>query len=369
LTCHFGVFSCDVFIESQKSKKQEFNMRKIIVPEGVSLDGVFDAETMGQSNFVQAQGITKMFGKTRVLEEINLNVPQGSVLALLGPNGAGKTTTVRILTTLLKPDGGSIMIAGYDVLREPDKVRSVIGVAGQSVSVDGYLSGLQNLTMIGRLYRFSGKDAKRRAQDLIEQFELTEAAHRPVQTYSGGMRRRLDLAASLVAAPPILFLDEPTTGLDPESRNTAWEVIRSLVRSGTTLVLTTQYLEEADQLADTVTVIDHGRILTSDTPANLKNKLGGERLDITLTDPAHMTRIPMLRAKALPTEIQNGTLSFAIPEGEGGLKEVAAILQQLITAGVAVTDYTIQRPTLEEAFLQLVGTKASSSKSVVAERN
>jgi ABC-2 type transport system ATP-binding protein len=340
-------------------------MSKVFVAEDVSPD----AATMVQPNIVQARRITKMFGKRRVLEDINLNVPQGSVLALLGPNGAGKTTTVRILTTLLKPDGGSVTIAGYDALREPEKARSVIGVAGQSVSVDGYLSGLQNLMMIGRLYRFSGKDAKRRAQELIEQFQLTESAHRPVMTYSGGMRRRLDLAASLVAAPPVLFLDEPTTGLDPESRNTAWEVIRNLVRSGTTLLLTTQYLEEADQLADTVTVIDHGRILTSDTPANLKKKLGGERLDIKLTNPADLTRIPMLRAKALPTEIQNGALSFAIPEGESGLMEVAAILQQLITAGVAVRDYTIQRPTLEEAFLQLVGTKASSNKSVVEERN
>jgi ABC-2 type transport system ATP-binding protein len=321
------------------------------------------------TNIIQAQGITKSFGKTRVLDDINLNVPQGSVLALLGPNGAGKTTTVRILTTLLKPDRGSITIAGYDALREPDKVRSVIGVAGQYASVDGYLSGLQNLMMIGRLYRFSGKDAKRRAQELIEQFELTEAAHRPVLTYSGGMRRRLDLAASLVAAPPILFLDEPTTGLDPESRNTAWAVIRGLVRGGTTLLLTTQYLEEADQLADTVTVIDHGRILTIETPANLKKQLGGERLDIKLTDPADMRRIPLLRMKALPSEIQNGALSFAISEGEGGLKEVAAILQQLITARVAVKEYGIQRPTLEEAFLQLVGTKASSSELVVVERN
>ncbi len=319
------------------------------------------------ANIVQTQGITKTFGKTRVLEDIDLNVPQGSVLALLGPNGAGKTTTVRILTTLLKPDSGSMTIGGYDGLREPDKVRSIIGVAGQSISVDGYLSGLQNLMMIGHLYRFSRKDAKRRAQDLIEQFELTEAANRPVLTYSGGMRRRLDLAASLMAAPPILFLDEPTTGLDPESRNTAWEVIRSLVRGGTTLLLTTQYLEEADQLADTVAVIHHGRIITSDTPANLKNQLGGERLDIQLTDPADMTKIPMLRAKALPMEIQQGALSFAISEGEGGLKEVASILQQLITAGVAVKDYALQRPTLEEAFLQLVGAKAN--QSVVEERN
>jgi ABC-2 type transport system ATP-binding protein len=321
------------------------------------------------TNIVQAQGITKTFGKRLVVEGINLNVPQGSVLALLGPNGAGKTTTVRILTTLLKPDSGSITIGGYDALREPDKVRSIIGVAGQSVSVDGYLSGLQNLTMIGHLYRFSGKDAKRRAWDLIEQFELTEAAHRPALTYSGGMRRRLDLAASLMAAPPILFLDEPTTGLDPESRNTAWDVIRGLVRGGTTLLLTTQYLEEADQLADTVAVIDHGRILTKDTPANLKSKLGGERLDIKLTDSADMTRIPMLRMKALPTEIQNGALSFALSEGEGGLREAASILQQLITARVAIKEYAIQRPTLEEAFLQLLGVKASSSKSIVAERN
>ncbi len=304
---------------------------------------------------VEAQGITKAFGKTQVLEGIDLAVPQGSVLALLGPNGAGKTTTVRILTTLLKPDSGTMTIAGHDVLREPDKVRSSIGVAGQSVTVDGYMSGLQNLTMIGRLYRFSRKDAKRRGRELIERFGLAEAASRPVQTYSGGMRRRLDLAASLVAAPPILFLDEPTTGLDPESRNTAWEVIRGLVRGGTTLLLTTQYLEEADQLADTATIIDHGRIITSDTPTRLKNELGGERLDIKLADPTAVTAIPGLRAKALPVEIQPRTLSFAIPNGERGMREVVSILEHLIDEGVAVEDYTIKRPTLEEAFLQLVG--------------
>ncbi|MCI0708599.1 MAG: ATP-binding cassette domain-containing protein [Chloroflexi bacterium] len=318
------------------------------------------------ANIVQTQGLNKTFGKTQVLDNINLNVPQGSVLALLGPNGAGKTTTVRILTTLLPPDSGSVTIAGYDVLREPEKVRSVIGIVGQSISVDGYLSGLQNLMMIGRLYRFSRKDARRRARELIEEFELTEAAHRPAQTYSGGMRRRLDLAASLMAAPPVLFLDEPTTGLDPESRNTAWDVIRNLVRGGTTLLLTTQYLEEADQLADTVAVIDHGRIITNDTPANLKKKLGGERLDIHLTDPADIAKLPLLQARALPTQVQNGAISFAIDEGERGLKEVASILQQLITAEVAVTDYTLQRPTLEEAFLQLVGTKVNNS--VIEER-
>ncbi len=319
------------------------------------------------TNIVEAQGITKTFGKTQVLKSIDLTVPQGTVLALLGPNGAGKTTTVRILTTLLKPDSGTITIAGYDVLREPDKVRSNIGTAGQSVTMDGYLSGRQNLTMIGRLYRFSRKDAKRRGQELIEQFGLADAANRPVQTYSGGMRRRLDLAASLIAAPPILFLDEPTTGLDPESRNTAWEVIRSLVRGGTTLLLTTQYIEEADQLADTATIIDHGRIITSDTPTKLKDELGGERLDIKLADPTAVTTVPALREKALPVEIQRGALSFAIPKGERGLKEVASILEQLVNEGVAVENYTIQRPTLEEAFLQIVGTNAN--ESVVSEEN
>jgi ABC-2 type transport system ATP-binding protein len=311
------------------------------------------------ANVVEARGITKTFGKTQVLKGIDLTVPEGTVLALLGPNGAGKTTTVRILTTLSKPDSGTMTVAGYDVLCERDKVRGSIGVAGQSVTMDGYLSGLQNLTMIGRLYRFSRKDARRRGQELIERFGLGDAANRPVQTYSGGMRRRLDLAASLIAAPPILFLDEPTTGLDPESRNTAWEVIRGLVRAGTTLLLTTQYIEEADQLADRATIIDHGRIITSDTPTRLKDELGGERLDVRLADPAAVTTIPALREKALPVEIQKGTLSFAIPKGERGLKEVAAILEQLINEGVAVEDYAIRRPTLEEAFLQLVGTNAN----------
>jgi ABC-2 type transport system ATP-binding protein len=313
------------------------------------------------ANIVEAQGVTKSFGKTQVLKGIDLTVPQGTVLALLGPNGAGKTTTVRILTTLSKPDSGSVTIAGYNAVREPDKVRSRIGVAGQSVTMDGYLSGLQNLMMIGRLYRFSKKSAKRRAQELIEQFGLTDAASRPVQTYSGGMRRRLDLAASLIAAPPVLFLDEPTTGLDPESRNTAWEVMRSLARGGTTLLLTTQYIEEADQLADTATIIDHGRIITSDTPARLKAQIGGERLDVKLADPAVAETIPELREKAMPVEIQKGTLSFAVPQGEPGLKEVTSILQRLVSEGVAVESYALQRPTLEEAFLQLVGSNLGAA--------
>jgi ABC-2 type transport system ATP-binding protein len=304
---------------------------------------------------VEANGITKAFEETQAVQDVDLAIPQGVVVALLGPNGAGKTTTIRILTTLLKPDTGTVTIAGHDVRRQPDKVRSKIGLAGQSVTMDDYLSGLQNLTMIGRLYRFSRKDSKRRATELIERFGLADEANRPVRTYSGGMRRRLDLAASLIAAPPVLFLDEPTAGLDPESRNTAWEVIRALVREGTTVLLTTQYIEEADQLADTATIIDHGRIITSDTPANLKAQLGGERLDIRLVDPRALETIPGLHDKVLPVEVADGALSFALPQGEPGLKEVASILQSLVANSVAVADYTVKRPTLEEAFLQLVG--------------
>jgi ABC-2 type transport system ATP-binding protein len=313
------------------------------------------------TNIVEARGLTKTFGRTQVLKGIDIAVPRGSVLALLGPNGAGKTTTVRILTTLLKPDGGTVTVAGRDALREPDEVRRSIGVAGQSVTMDGYLSGLHNLTMIARLYRFGRRDARRRAAELIEQFGLADAAQRPVQTYSGGMRRRLDLAASLIAAPPILFLDEPTTGLDPASRQTAWDVIRGLVRGGTTVLLTTQYIEEADRLADTATIIHHGRILTSATPASLKDELGGERLDITVADPSSIG--PGLRERTLPIEHGEGALSFALPKGEQGLHEVAAILDQLIGDRVAVEDYTIRRPTLEEAFLQLIGTSTVEERS------
>jgi ABC-2 type transport system ATP-binding protein len=316
------------------------------------------------TNIVEARGITKTFDKEEVVKGIDLTIPQGSVLALLGPNGAGKTTTVRILTTLLTPDSGTVTVAGHDVLREPEKVRSRIGVAGQSVTMDGYLSGLQNLAMIGRLYRFSKRDALRRGRELIEQFGLADAADRPLQTYSGGMRRRLDLAASLIAAPPVLFLDEPTTGLDPESRNTAWEVIRSLVRDGATLLLTTQYIEEAEQLADMVTIINDGRIVTSDTPAGLKAALGGERLDIALADPTALASIPALRERVMPVEIRPGVVSFALSKGERGLREVVSILELLLDEGVAVDDYALQQPTLEEAFLQLVGNRRATTSVV-----
>lgn len=312
-------------------------------------------------SIIQARGITKAYGETKALGGIDIDVPQGSVLALLGPNGAGKTTMVSILTTLLKPDSGTIMVAGHDALREPDKVRSSIGVTGQSIAVDGYLSGLQNLTMIGRLYRLSSKNAKMRARKLIEQFELTDAANRPAKTYSGGMRRRLDLAASLIVTPPVLFLDEPTTGLDPESRNTTWRIIRELVHNGTTLLLTTQYLEEADQLADDIAVINHGHVIAKGTPSQLKNKLGGERLAVTLTKPADMKRVPALQKLATSGVVEGNTLHFTIAKDESGLKEVTAILQQFVAAKVAVEDYAIHSPTLEEAFLQLINNKPATA--------
>jgi ABC-2 type transport system ATP-binding protein len=317
---------------------------------------------------VEAHGLSKAFGETKAIQGVNLTLRRGSILALLGPNGAGKTTTIRILTTLLRPDSGTVTIAGHDVLREPEKVRSKIGLAGQSVTMDEYLSGWQNLTMIGRLYRFSRKEARTRAQALIEQFELVDAADRPVSTYSGGMRRRLDLAASLIAAPLVLFLDEPTAGLDPEGRNTAWHVIRGLARGGTSVLLTTQYIEEADQLADMATIINQGRIITSETPAKLKADMGGERLEITLADATALARVPQLKARALPAETPNRALSFAIPEGDRGLKEVTSILEALIEKGIPVEDYAIHRPTLEQAFLQLVGNDASRKTVEEVER-
>jgi ABC-2 type transport system ATP-binding protein len=269
---------------------------------------------------VEANGIRKTFGETQAVQDVDLAIPQGAVVALLGPNGAGKTTTIRILTTLLEPDSGTVTVAGHDALREPGKVRSKIGLAGQSVTMDEYLSAVQNLTMIARLYRLGRKDARRRARELIDQFGLSDAAGRTVKTYSGGMRRRLDLAASLIASPPVLFLDEPTASLDPESRNTAWEVIRGLARAGTTVLMTTQYIEEADQLADTATIINHGRIVISDTPTRLKAQLGGQRLEIRLADPSAVRTIPRLQDKALPPDGEDASLasrSPAVRQGSG----------------------------------------------------
>src|SRR4051794_8820179 len=243
---------------------------------------------------ITARGLVKTYGSLRALDGVDLTVPQGTVLGLLGPNGAGKTTIVRVLSTLLQPDSGSAQVAGIDVLAHPRQVRRRIGLSGQYAAVDEYLTGFENLDMIGRLYHLGRKKSRERARELLASFGLEDAADRPAKTYSGGMRRRLDLAGALVASPPVLFLDEPTTGLDPRSRTDMWEVIQGLVAGGTTLLLTTQYLEEADLLADEIVVIDHGRIIAQGTADQLKAQVGGERLDITVADSARLTEAQRL---------------------------------------------------------------------------
>jgi len=298
-----------------------------------------------------ATSITKSFKQVEVLKGIDLEAARGTVLALLGPNGAGKTTMVRILATLLKPDGGRALVDGYDVVQDAEKVRSLIGLTGQYAAVDELLTGMANLTMIGRLYRLCTRDARRRATDLLEVFDLTTAADRVVKTYSGGMRRRLDLAASLIANPPILFLDEPTTGLDPHSRNAMWEIIRQLVREGTTLLLTTQYLEEADQLADQIAVIDTGTVVAKGSPDDLKRRLGGERFDIVTSGPAAFARAArLLGARALQSDPDTWTLSLRADEGFQKLYETLGELQQ---ADIEIGGFSLHRPTLDDVFLRL----------------
>jgi ABC-2 type transport system ATP-binding protein len=312
---------------------------------------------------IQAKGIRKSFKNLEVLKGIDLAVPKGTVLALLGPNGAGKTTMVRILATLLKPDSGTATVDGYDVLEEPDKVQATIGLAGQFVSVDGTLTGIENLKMIGRLYHLSKKDANQRAEELLERFDLVAAANRPVKNYSGGMRRRLDLAASLLVIPPILFLDEPTTGLDPKSRNNTWEVIRELVAGGTTLLLTTQYLDEADQLADNIVVIDNGIVVAHGTPAELKAKIGDEHLEITLATPDDLQKAHARFGKDIlqANEVAR-SIKFSIAKGEAGIKQVNDITGACLQAKIKVVDFAIYRPTLDDVFLKLTEPSAATKK-------
>jgi ABC-2 type transport system ATP-binding protein len=283
-------------------------------------------------------------------------VPEGKVLALLGPNGAGKTTAVRVLTTLLKPDAGSAVVAGVDVLADPDGVRSRIGLSGQYAAVDEHLTGFENLEMVGRLYGMSRTAARARARELLERFDLADAGDRPSKTYSGGMRRRLDLAGALVAAPPVLVLDEPTTGLDPRSRVGMWDVIRELVASGATLLLTTQYLEEADRLADDILVIDHGRAIARGTADQLKAQTGGERVEVVLAHPADRDRVRRLMTEVATGEIgvaENGReLTAAVDGGVGALRR---LLEGLERERVEVLDVGLRRPTLDDVFLSLTG--------------
>ncbi|HSK49240.1 MAG TPA: ATP-binding cassette domain-containing protein [Solirubrobacterales bacterium] len=303
---------------------------------------------------IEASGLQKSYGDVRALDGIDLRAETGTVLALLGPNGAGKTTAVRILTTLLPADGGSARVAGLDVAREAAQLRTRIGLAGQYAAVDENLTGAENLEMVGRLYHLPKGEPRARAAELLRRFELEEAADRLVRTYSGGMRRRLDLAAALVARPPILFLDEPTTGLDPRSRLGLWETIEARVAEGTTVLLTTQYLDEADRLADSISVIDRGVVIAAGSPDELKDEVGGERLSITLESSADAdAAIAALESMAAERPIlADGALSLPVHERKGAIAEA---VRRLNEAGIGIDDVAMHRPTLDDVFLRLTG--------------
>jgi len=315
--------------------------------------------TQGSGPAIEVEGIVKRFGEVRALDGVDLVAAPGQVLGLLGPNGAGKTTLVRILATLLKADGGSARVLGLDVARDAAQLRRRIGLAGQYAAVDENLTGLENLTMVGRLYGAPRAQARARGLALLERFDLLEAGDRGTKAYSGGMRRRLDLAAALVASPPVLFLDEPTTGLDPRSRLSVWGMIEGLVADGTTVLLTTQYLDEADRLADTIAVIDHGRLIARGTPDELKDRLGGERLEVHLDDGADTEAAVRVLTPMSdePPSSENGVLEVSIRERSGAMVEA---LRRLSDAGIEVDDLSLRRPTLDDVFLALTGHAAEA---------
>jgi ABC-2 type transport system ATP-binding protein len=311
---------------------------------------------VGTSLAIEAVGLEKSFGQTHALAGLDLVIDQGKILGVLGPNGSGKTTAVRVLTTLLRPDRGMARVAGYDVVTQAPQVRRQIGLAGQSAALDESLSGSGNLVMIGQLCRLRRQRAQQRAEELLSRFDLADAADRGVKTYSGGMRRRLDLAASLVSRPPILFLDEPTTGLDPRSRLVLWDIIRTLVADGTTVLLTTQYLEEADQLADRIVVIDEGSVIAQGTSDELKAEVGGDRIEVTVAPESDLTAARAVLARHAEGEVhmdpERRVVNASVPAGARALPAIAAAMS---TAGVLMDDLGKLRPSLDDVFLTLTG--------------
>ena len=320
---------------------------------------------------VETLALVKVFGKTRAVDGIDLSVRAGSVYGFLGPNGAGKTTTIRMLATLLRPDGGTARIFGHDVVREAEAVRGLVSLTGQFASVDEDLSGLENLTLFGRLLGYSAKKARSRATELLEAFGLAAAANRQVRKYSGGMRRRLDIAASIIVTPDLLFLDEPTTGLDPLSRNQVWEIVRAIVGAGTTVLLTTQYLDEADQLSDRIAVIDHGKVIAEGTSAQLKASVGAGTLHVHLSDPTQRPEAERVLTQALgvPVHGESDPASLWVrvstePAARDLSGRVTYALAELSHSGVAVTNFALGQPSLDEVFLALTGAPAGEPTAI-----